>query len=181
VRVFPALFAGLLFLGFGTAGYAAETEPVKTKIINAKQQEVGEATLMETPNGVLIRITLRQNPQGISPGTHAIHIHEVGKCEPPFKSAGGHHNPTNKKHGFLGKQGKHAGDLPNIHVPENASLTVEFLVPQLNFRTGKASLLDADGSALVIHQGVDDYRTDPAGDSGDRIACAVIEASKAKK
>jgi Cu-Zn family superoxide dismutase len=181
LRVLPGFVAALFFFGFSTAGYAGETESVKTKIINTKQQEIGEATVMETPSGVLIRITLRQNPQGISPGTHAIHIHEVGKCEPPFKSAGGHFNPSNKKHGFLANQGKHAGDLPNIHVTENAPLTVEYLVPQLSLGGGKASLRDADGSALVIHQGGDDYRTDPAGDSGDRVACAVIErSSKAK-
>jgi superoxide dismutase, Cu-Zn family len=87
----------------------------------------------------------------------------------------------NKKHGFFGKEGKHIGDLPNIHVPENAPLTVEFLVPQLSLGGGKTSVFDSDGSALVIHQGADDYETDPAGNSGDRVACGVIEHSGSVK
>lgn len=174
MRVPPAVIAVSFLFGFGADGFTAESQPVKAKFINARQQEIGEATVTETPNGVLIRVNLRQNPQGISPGTHAIHIHEVGSCEPPFKSAGGHFNPTNKKHGFLDNQGKHAGDLPNIHVTENAPLTVEFLVPQLGLSRGKGSLMDGDGSAIVIHQAADDYRTDPAGNAGDRVACAII-------
>ncbi|MEX0803373.1 MAG: superoxide dismutase family protein [Candidatus Binatia bacterium] len=172
-RCFVVL-AGVL-LGLAGYGFAAESESFKVTMLNADRKEVGEATLRETPNGVLIRVQLRQKPPGISAGTHAIHIHEVGKCEPPFKSAGGHFNPLGKKHGFLDKQGKHGGDLPNIHIPPNGSLTVEFLAPQLTLSSGKASLFDSDGSSLVIHAGADDYRTDPAGDSGDRIACGVIE------
>jgi Cu-Zn family superoxide dismutase len=181
VRLLSAVIAALFLFGFGANSFSAASQPVKTKFLNAKQQEVGDATVTETPNGMLIRVNLRRNAEGISPGTHAIHIHEVGSCEPPFKSAGGHFNPTNKKHGFLDKQGKHAGDLPNIHVTENAPLTVEFLVPQLSLSGGKASLLDGDGSAIVIHQAADDYRTDPAGDAGDRVACAVLERSSGAK
>lgn len=179
---FPsAVIAASVLLSFVANGSSAASQPVKTKFVNAKQQEVGDATLTETPNGVLIRINLRGNPEGISPGTHAIHIHEVGSCEPPFTSAGGHFNPANKKHGFLATQGKHAGDLPNIHMTENAPLSVEFLVPQLSLSGGKASLKDDDGSAVVIHQAADDYRTDPAGDAGDRVACAVLERSNKTK
>jgi Cu-Zn family superoxide dismutase len=180
MRILPVTLAVCLFALIGH-GYAAEPEQVTIKIINAKQQEVGEATLKSMPDGVLIRINLKQNPPGISPGTHAIHIHEVGRCEPPFKTAGGHYNPRSKKHGFLNKEGHHIGDLPNLQVAENVSLIVEFFVPELSLRGGKASLMDTDGSALVIHQGADDYRTDPAGESGDRVACAVIEAGKTKK
>ena len=137
--------------------------------------------MMETPNGLLIRVNLPAKPDGISSGTHAIHIHEVGQCEPPFKSAGGHFNPMKQQHGFLDRKGKHAGDLPNIHVPANAPLTVEYFVPELSLSSGKASLMDSDGSALVIHQGADDYHTDPAGDAGDRVACGVIERSAKTK
>ncbi|HEV8725233.1 MAG TPA: superoxide dismutase family protein [Candidatus Binatia bacterium] len=157
--------------------FAAESKFAKVKIINSNRQEVGEATLSETPNGVLIRFNLRPKPDGISSGPHAMHIHDVGKCEPPFKSAGEHFNPFNKKHGFFGKDGKHLGDLPNIYMPESAALTVEFLVPQLSLGGGVTSVFDSNGSALVIHQGPDDYNTDPAGNSGDRVACGVIERS----
>jgi Cu-Zn family superoxide dismutase len=159
---------------------AAESKFAKVKMINGNRQDVGEATLSESPGGLLIRLSLRAKPEGISPGTHAIHIHNIGKCEPPFKSAGDHFNPTNKKHGFFSKEGKHLGDLPNIHVPESAPLVVEFLVPQVNLGGGKYSVFDSDGSALVIHQAADDYMTDPAGNAGDRVACGVIESAAAK-
>jgi Cu-Zn family superoxide dismutase len=159
----------------------AQGKTVDVELINAKRQQVGEAILTETPNGLLIRVNLKSKAEGISPGTHAIHIHEIGRCEPPFTSAGGHFNPAKQRHGFLTKEGKHAGDLPNIHVAENAPLSIEYLVPQMTLSAGPASLMDADGSALVIHQGKDDYRTDPAGDSGDRIACGVIKGSAPTK
>ena len=160
------------------ANFAAEFGGKKTKIINSDGQEIDEATVTESSSGVLIRLQLQRHPAKIAAGAHAFHIHEVGECAPPFKSAGAHWNPTKKKHGFLDKQGAHVGDLPNIHVPENSPLTVEMVIPQLSLSGGKTSLIDADGFALVIHQGADDYRSDPAGDSGDRIACAAVEGSK---
>lgn len=180
MRGFRLFLAALLVSGFAPNTEAAAAESITTKLVNAKQQEVGEATLTQTPNGVLIRVNLKPNADGIAPGAHAIHIHEVAKCEPPFKSAGGHFNPAKKQHGFLDEKGQHAGDLPNIYVQENTPLTVEFLVAELSLGEGKANLLDRDGSALVIHQDADDYHTDPAGDAGDRIACGVIEGSAKK-
>jgi Cu-Zn family superoxide dismutase len=159
------------------SGYVSGAQPnaAKVKMVDVKGQEVGEATLTELSDGVLIRLNLAGKPPLISPGSHALHIHEVGKCEQTFKSAGGHFNPLEKKHGYLDPQGKHLGDLPNIHVPDSGILTVEIFAPQITLTAGKTSLLDADGSSLVIHAAVDDYRTDPAGNSGDRIACGVIE------
>jgi Cu-Zn family superoxide dismutase len=160
---------------------AAESNTVKIALINAKQQKIGDAVVVETPTGVLIRLDLERNPEGISPGTHAVHIHEVGRCEPPFNSAGGHFNPSKQKHGFFEKNGMHAGDLANIHVVANTPLAIEYFVPQLSLSAGKTSLMDADGSALVIHESADDYRTDPAGNSGDRVACGVINRSAQAK
>jgi Cu-Zn family superoxide dismutase len=162
-------------------GVAAEPKTIKVNLINITQQEVGTAMLRETSDGVLIRIELPAKPAGIAPGVHAIHIHEVGKCEPPFNSAGEHFNPMQKRHGFFAKDGRHLGDLPNIHVPTNEPLTVELLAPQLTLDSGKTGVFDGDGSALVVHRSADNYRTDPAGDSGDRIACAVITASSSQK
>jgi superoxide dismutase, Cu-Zn family len=174
----PALLIVFL-LGCHGYGLANDTDSTNVKITNTNGQKVGEATFTETPNGVLIRLVLPPNPPGVSPGTHALHIHEVGKCESPFKSAGGHFNPLGKKHGYLNKDAGHAGDLPNIHVPEKSSMTMEFMAPQLSLTRGKNALMDADGSALVIHAAEDDYRSDPAGESGDRIACGIVEkASK---
>ncbi|HXG50057.1 MAG TPA: superoxide dismutase family protein [candidate division Zixibacteria bacterium] len=161
--------------GWGIASAAeSSAATASAKLANAKGEQVGEATLTETPSGLLIRLALQANPPGLAPGEHGFHVHEVGKCEPPFKSAGGHFNPGKKKHGYHAKDGAHAGDLPNIHIPSSGGLTVEFLVPGLALTRGKNALLDADGSALVIHARGDDYRSDPAGESGDRVACGVV-------
>lgn len=123
------------------ANFAAEFGGKKTKIINSDGQEIGEATVTESSSGVLIRLQLQRHPAKIAAGAHAFHIHEVGECAPPFKSAGAHWNPTKKKHGFLDKQGAHVGDLPNIHVPENSPLTVEMVIPQVSLSGGKTSLI----------------------------------------
>ncbi|MEZ5829319.1 MAG: superoxide dismutase family protein, partial [Hyphomicrobiales bacterium] len=130
--------------------------------------QVGTVTLFEAPSGVLLDVDLTAVPSG----DHAFHIHETGKCEAPdFKSAGGHFNPEEDKHGLLNKAGPHAGDMPNIHVPETGKLMIEILNQRIDLNDG---LLDDDGSAIVIHEGPDDYVTDPAGDAGPRIACGVI-------
>jgi superoxide dismutase, Cu-Zn family len=163
------------------SGFTAELGGKKVKMVNGDRQEVGEVTVTETPSGVLIRLDLQRNPAKIAPGAHAVHIHEVGQCVPPFKSAGAHLNPMKKKHGFLDKQGTHVGDLPNLHVPQDGPLTVEMMIPHVSLSSGRTNLVDGDGFALVIHQGGDDYKTDPAGDSGDRIACAAIEGSAQSK
>ena len=102
------------------------------------------------------------------------HVHAVGKCEPPLESAGPHFNPSNTKHGVAVGPG-HAGDLPNLYMPDTGGVHVEFFAPELSIREGVTSVLDADGAALVVHADRDDHKTDPAGSSGDRIACDVIE------
>lgn len=175
-----ATTALLLLCCYG-ASIAAEPTSVKASVINNKLQQVGELVAMQTPNGVMIRLDLQAKPAGIEPGPHAIHIHAVGQCVPPFTSAGDHFNPLNRKHGFLQTQGKHVGDLPNIHVPENGPLTVEFLIAGSSVPGETATLFDEDGFALVIHQRADDYRTDPSGDSGDRIACGAIQSAARAK
>jgi Cu-Zn family superoxide dismutase len=166
------LTALLLLSSFGGSSAA---QSAKASIVNSQLRQVGELVAMQTPHGVLIRIDLQAKPAGIDPGPHAIHIHAAGQCVPPFTSAGDHFNPLNRKHGFLQPQGKHTGDLPNIHVPENGPLTVEFLIPDGSAPGERTTLFDEDGFALLIHQRADDYRTDPSGDSGDRIACGAIQ------
>jgi superoxide dismutase, Cu-Zn family len=140
---------------------------------DASGKEVGRAVFTATPSGTLLDLKL----DGVQPGVHALHIHAVGKCDPPdFKSGGPDFNPDRTKHGIMSPEGPHAGDLPNVHVPADGKLEVEFLDPVVTL-SQEAALLDADGSSIVIHAGPDDYKTDPAGNSGDRIACGVITAA----
>jgi Cu-Zn family superoxide dismutase len=161
--------AGVLILALVIAGKAL-AETAHAELRDEQGKKVGAATLEETPHGVLITLDL----DGVPPGTHAFHIHEVGKCEPGFKSAGGHFNPTDKKHGVLSTAGMHAGDLPNVNVPESGKLKVDVFATGVTLGKGDNSLFDADGSSLVIHAGPDDYKTDPAGDAGARLACGVV-------
>jgi superoxide dismutase, Cu-Zn family len=152
---------------------SAQGEQAKATLKDAKGQTVGDATLTETPHGVLIHVNLTKGPSGV----HAFHIHAVGKCEAPFTSAGPHFNPSQKQHGVENPMGMHAGDLPNIHVPSDGALTFEFVARDVTLKPGANSLLDADGSALIAHAKEDDYKTDPAGNSGDRVICGVITKS----
>ena len=151
------------------ASAAPANDPGLTvKMIDLKSQPVGTATLTQTPHGVLISVDLHN----LTPGAHAIHLHETGKCEPPFKTAGGHFNPAHKQHGFRVEGGAHGGDLPNLDVPADGSVKAEFIAHGVHLDGG---LLDKDGAALVVHAKADDYQTQPAGDAGDRVACGVIQ------
>lgn len=135
---------------------------------DAKGAEVGTARVVDTPAGLLIHVDLH----GLPPGERGFHVHEIGQCEPPFASAGGHLAPDKKEHGFLDEAGPHGGDLVNIVVPENGRLQAVVRAPALHLK----QVLDGDGAALVIHAGPDDYKTQPSGGSGDRIACGVVGA-----
>ncbi|TMA12186.1 MAG: superoxide dismutase family protein [Deltaproteobacteria bacterium] len=122
------------------------------------------------------------NVKGLPPGLHAVHVHAVGKCEgPAFTSAGGHFNPTNKKHGLKNSEGPHAGDLPDMYVNKDGVGRYEVLMDNIRLGSGETSIFDADGSAVVVHASPDDNTTDPAGNSGDRIACGVITKAAATK
>ncbi len=118
--------------------------------------------------------TLVAELENLPPGEHAFHLHETGDCAPGFKRAGGHFNPTGKKHGFHNEGGYHLGDMPNITVPASGSLTVSYFLPGLSVCGADGPLLDEDGAAAIIHLGADDYQTDPAGNAGERIACGVL-------
>jgi Cu-Zn family superoxide dismutase len=137
-------------------------------LINASGQSIGSVRAWQTSGGVSFRI----DATGLPHGVHGVHVHAVGRCDPPdFASAGTHWNPTGKKHGLNNPAGPHAGDMPNVEVAANGVLGSTVVLPGASM----ASLLDADGAALVIHAGPDDYVTDPSGNSGARIACAVIQ------
>ena len=152
----------------------ADEPGARAVLLNEKGESIGSVSLAATPHGVLLAV----RAAGLPPGVHGFHIHETGRCGPPFASAGGHFNPFGKQHGLMNSAGPHAGDLPNVHVGQDGKLEVEFLAPLVTLGVNPSpagnALLDADGAAIVIHAGRDDYKTDPAGNGGARIACGVI-------
>ena len=142
----------------------------RVQLTDASGRRIGEASLQQSPHGVLVTLDLA----GAPPGSHGLHFHAVGECQPPFETAGPHFNPAGRQHGLRNANGRHAGDLPNVYVPESGTLRTDLLAAGVSLRPGQASLLDADGSALVLHAFADDYVTDPSGGSGTRIACGVV-------
>ena len=149
----------------------AANQQASATFVNAHGKQIGTATLTQTPSGVLIDI----KAEGIPVGAHALHIHETGKCDvPDFASAGDHYNPAGAKHGFVNGTDRHAGDLPNQFVQHDGVLQAHVLASQVTLSAGQTTLFDTDGSALILHTKADDYTSQPAGEAGDRFACAVI-------
>lgn len=147
---------------------AAGEGSATAQLADAQGASVGTATLTDSPEGVRIAVNLT----GLPAGEHGIHIHATGRCDAPdFASAGGHFNPDSKQHGLQNPQGPHRGDLPNLTVGADGTAQQELTAPA---GTTLADLLDADGAAIVVHATADDQQTDPSGNSGDRIACGVI-------
>jgi Cu-Zn family superoxide dismutase len=136
-------------------------------LIGASGQTIGDVRAWQTAGGVTFRI----NASGLPHGVHGIHVHPIGRCDPPdFATAGTHWNPTNREHGMNNPNGPHAGDLPNVTVAANGVLQESVTLPHASM----AELLDADGASIMIHANADDYVSQPAGNSGAKIACAVI-------
>jgi superoxide dismutase, Cu-Zn family len=139
---------------------------------NAQREEVGRATLTQTSEGVRIA----GNVSNLSPGQHGIHIHEKGLCEAPtFESAGGHYNPTAMSHGGERGEQRHIGDLGNIMVGEDGRAAFDVTAQGATLREGSASLFHTGGTSLIVHAKADDLRSNPAGNSGERVACGVIK------
>lgn len=175
--------ATLALLGAATIGLAAcDKSGVETgtptvngaravaMVKNAQGVDIGRATATEVAGGLRFTFDARALP----PGTHGVHVHTTGQCDAPaYTTAGGHWNPSGSKHGSMNPQGPHAGDMPNLIIGTDGRGTVGVTIPGATM----AGLMDADGSAFVVHAGPDDLMTDPAGNSGGRIACGVFAAS----
>ena len=153
---------------------AAPALSAKAEIKAVDGKDVGTVVLTQTSAGVRLELALK----GLPSGERAFHVHAVGKCESPFASAGPHFNPGGKKHGHLNPGGHHAGDMPNLQIPLSGSLTLVVVNKEITLEKGKPnSVFREGGTAIVIHADKDDYKSDPAGNAGGRIACGVITES----
>lgn len=152
---------------------SASGRQATAQLAEAGGRMVAEARFDEADGAGAVRLML--NATGLRPGTYAAHVHAVGRCDAPdFASAGPHWNPLGRQHGRENPAGAHVGDLPNIVVRADGRGSIDARIDSASLRDGTNPIFDADGSALLIHAAADDYRTDPSGNSGARIACGVI-------
>jgi superoxide dismutase, Cu-Zn family len=177
----PLVCLALAMAGLGAcARDEAAVEPVSN--------DVPGPIALQDPGGRLLAnatvsddggLRVRVEAAGLVAGTYGVHLHQIGLCEPPaFESAGPHWNPSGRQHGRLNPLGPHLGDLPNLIVGADGAGVLEFVIPGATLHRGERALLDRDGASLVVHTGPDDYRTDPSGNSGARLACGVVAAPR---
>jgi Cu-Zn family superoxide dismutase len=170
------LSACLLAISTGCRGVPRGERHASATLQDSSGRRVGTVRLTDAgAAGVVVDASV----EGLSAGQHGIHFHAVGQCVTTggFASAGGHANPTGRKHGLENPEGPHAGDLPNIVVGADQRGTLRVTTPRVTLGDDVGSLLDEDGSAVVVHAAQDDQRTDPSGNSGARVACGVVKRS----
>ena len=147
----------------GTVSLGAQNGSTTVELKNAQGQSVGKAMLSPAKDG---GVSVALDLKNLTPGRHALHFHQTPSCEgPAFTSAGGHYNPDNKKHGLQNPEGPHAGDMNNFTVLKDGTAKMTVVAPHMKMGVE---------AALVVHAGVDDLKTDPAGNAGDRVACGVV-------
>jgi Cu-Zn family superoxide dismutase len=172
---FRPLFPVLSFLVFCSSPAWAQDKTLKAEVMGLNDSKDGTIVVTDAPRGVLLRVELK----GLPPGWHGMHFHEKGDCgDPKFMNSGAHvHSTVPAVHGLLKDDGTDSGDLPNLYVSADGTATAEFYSTLVSMKGegGRPALLDADGSALIIHANPDDYVTQPIGGAGARIACAVIK------
>lgn len=151
--------------------------PLTVTMYNSSNDAIGTAILTEKSEGVSVEVSV----EGLEPGLHGIHIHEYAKCDAPdFQSAGNHYNPEDNEHGLMHPEGAHLGDMPNIEAEDGGLVEAELLIGGATLTEGQKSLLQDDGTSLIIHEKQDDGVTQPAGDAGERVACGLITVKEAK-
>lgn len=164
-------YAAAQHKGKHAAAPAAPKESVTVELKKGDGTSVGKAVITEIGKGVRINLALENLP----PGVHAIHFHDMAKCEgPAFESSGGHFNPDSKQHGLKNPKGPHAGDMLNFTVKKDGKATQTVTDTRVTMGTDNHSLFGGNGTSLVIHEKADDFKTDPSGNSGGRIACGVV-------
>ena len=170
------LMMALAFALSAPSALAEERATATAQLIDPQGASIGTATFTQLNDG-LVKIEVEAS--GLTPGRHGVHIHGVGQCalgtNPAFASAGGHFNPGNADHGLHNPTGAHAGDLHNLVAQPDGTVNFVLTTTRVTLLAGATSLFDANGSALVIHAGADDQETNPAGNSGARVACGVIQ------
>ncbi len=174
--------AGLSFAYAAQAAEKTTTDDMASyahaSLMGLDGKPLGTATFQQTADGVMIMLDVN----GLTPGAHAVHIHETGKCDASMKftTAGGHFNPMMKTHGKDSEMPMHAGDMDNQTADASGHLKAMITNKGISLADGQTTVFDSDGSAIVIHAKPDDYKTQPTGDAGDRVVCGVIERGRAK-
>lgn len=177
MKILPILAALPVVLSASACATAAQmpaaAPTASAKLAAADGAARGTAMVTQAADGLHVVV----KAEGLTPGIHAVHVHTIGQCvAPDFTSAGGHWNPTARKHGKDNPDGMHMGDMPNMTVGSDGTGAIEYHIAGATISEGATPLLDADGAAVVVHAQADDNVSDPAGNAGGRIACGVLTA-----